>query len=178
MKNNGKWSTLSSRKVYSNQFIEVVEDQVTKPDGSKGIYGFVKVPGTVGVVAIDDKSNILLCKQYRYIFREDSWEIPRGFVERNESSLEAARRELAEEAGVKCKTIRLLGSLRLSIGLIDEEAKIYIARGLTSVLSKDEEISDVKSVSLENVLKMIKSQEITDGLTVSAILLAKEVANL
>lgn len=85
--------TLSSRIVYKNSVITVYEDKVVWPDGTTGIYAFSSVPRTVGIVPIDKNFSIYLCRQYRHIFKDYSWEIPRGMVEKNETTIQAAERE-------------------------------------------------------------------------------------
>ncbi len=161
--------------VYKNDYITVFEDQVIKPDGNKGIYGYVHTRPTLGIVA-NDKGHIYLCRQERYLFEGDSWEIPRGFVDDGESPEDAAHRELKEEAGLEAISLELIGSLRLSIGLMDEEAKVFLAQALRFTGSQDQEkeISEVKAFPLTEVLEMIGNGKIKDGLTVGAILLAKQ----
>lgn len=61
--NSQGWKTLKSKVVYQNRYIVVKEDAVIKPDGAKGIYGHVSIPRTVGIVAVDKKLNVYLCKQ-------------------------------------------------------------------------------------------------------------------
>lgn len=175
------WKTLSSKIVYKNSFIKVQEDKVIRPNGKSGIYGFLKVPRTVGIVAVDEEKRVFLCKQYRYIFKEESLEIPRGFVDYGESPQQAATRELEEEAGVIAESMEQIGSLRLSIGLTDEEVKIFFAKVASTNsnnLSSNGEIDEVIRMLFHQAIKKIKSKSIIDGLTVSAILMAKELLNL
>ncbi|MEK9178742.1 MAG: NUDIX hydrolase [Patescibacteria group bacterium] len=165
------WKTLSSKTVYKNKFITVQEDEVIRPDGSRGVYGYVKIPRTVGIVAMDSSGFFYLCKQSRYIFKEESWEIPRGFVDNSESFKQAAMRELKEEAGLSSPDIVSVGSIRTSIGVIDEEAEIFLAKDVVGGESTDDshEIDKVKKFTLEDILEMIKENKIKDGLTIGAI---------
>lgn len=170
------WDTLKTKVVYRSQIISVREDEVIKPDGSVGTYSFVQIPRTVGVVPLDKEKNVYLCRQYRYIFKDFSWEIPRGFIENGETPLEAAKRELREEAAVDSKNLIILGKLRASIGLIDEEVQIFLARGVTPVPNeindKSFEIESMHKIPLREVLAQISTNKIIDGLTVAAILKA------
>jgi len=180
MNQKNPWKTLSSNIKYKNQYITVIEDKVIKPGGKKGIYGYVKVRQTIGIVPVDNNNNIYLCKQFRYIFKEESWEIPRGFIGDGEMPDEAALRELEEEAGLTSNKLTLIGSLRLSIGLINEQCKIYIAQNLSQsnkFINQEDEIKEVKIFTLRRIQIMIKEGKILDGLTVGAILMAKEKLN-
>lgn len=170
-----QWKTLSSKIVYKNEYISVQEDKIIKPNGKHGIYGFVIVPNTVGIVPLDQNNNIYLCKQYRYIFHDDSWEIPRGFVDSSEDLVHAAERELSEEAGLKAKTPTSLGNLRTSVGLLNESAEIFLARSLEldPMHSTSWEIKEVKLFSLVEVLEMIKENRIMDNLTIGSMLKTK-----
>jgi len=180
MNHKNPWKTLSSITQYKNQYITLVEDKVIKPDGKEGIYGYVKVRPTLGIVPVDKNNNIYLCRQFRYIFKDESWEIPRGFLDDKETVEKAVRRELNEEAGLVSSTLTFIGSLRLSIGVIDEQCKIYLAQDLSQdknfKLQKNE-IEEVKCFPFNEVLAMIKEGKILDGLTVGTVLMAKEKLN-
>lgn len=47
-------------------------------------------------------SAILLIRAYRHPLGRELWEVPRGFIDAQETPTEAALRELAEEAGLCC----------------------------------------------------------------------------
>ena len=180
-KSTRTWKTLSSRIVYQGRLITVREDQVIKPNNEKGIYSFVSIPPTVGIVPLDEELNMYLCKQFRYIFREASWEIPRGFVQNRETALQAAKRELGEEAKVGSRKIRLIGSLKLSAGVLNEEANIFLAENVFPRRLKgvdDKEIAEIKRFPFKEVVELIKENIISDGLTVGAILKVKEILRL
>ncbi|HCR81482.1 MAG: Hydrolase, NUDIX family [Candidatus Pacebacteria bacterium GW2011_GWB1_47_8] len=168
---------LTSKVVYKNPWITVKEDTVRWPSGKEGIYGYVEIPKTVGIVALDDEQNVFLCQQYRYIFQQFNWEIPRGFVNQGETTLEAAKRELQEEAGVTVQDMEPLGFMWQSVGLINEEAHLFLAHHIKAFQPKQVDSDEIKKVAkfpLEEVVEKIKANEITDGLTVGAVLKAYE----
>lgn len=174
-----QWEKLSSKIIYKGQYAILREDKVIRPDGKEHAYAFLQVPRTVGIVPVNNNYEIFLCKQFRYIFQKESWEIPRGFVDDKETYEEAAGKELEEEAGVITKNLISMGSLRLSGGMMDEEAHIFLAMDVVPSSRRSQEnaweIHRVKRFSMEEVSTMISLNEIDDGLTVGAIFKTKEL---
>ncbi len=153
--------------------MEVREDQVIDPKGKENIYAYVHIPETVGVVPLDGEKNIFLCKNYRYIFKDYIWEIPRGLVDKGETPLQAAKRELREETGLVTNKLVSIGPFRLSVGQVDDEVQLFIAYiKEPNKISHDEEIIQVKKFRLKKVLEMINNSQLIDGLTIGAILKA------
>ena len=114
------WTTVSTRSVYDNSRISVREDAVIRPDGERGIYGVVHFKNiAIGVLAVEDDF-IYLVGQYRYPLERYSWEIPEGGCAEGEDPLDAARRELEEETGLRARNWRKLGAAHLSNSVSDE----------------------------------------------------------
>ena len=78
------WKTLSTKSVYRNKWIAVREDLVAMPDGRSTIYGVVTCGQCVGVLPFVDPHTVLLIKQYRYVARRLTWEMPTGGRRRTE----------------------------------------------------------------------------------------------
>src|SRR5436190_1936425 len=78
MQRRSPWKTNSSRVVYENPWVRVREDHVTRPGGGPGLYGVIEIRPSVGVVATNDRDEIVLVGQWRYSVDRYSWEIPRG----------------------------------------------------------------------------------------------------
>ncbi len=104
------WKTLQSKVTYQNAWITVREHDVIRPDGKPGIYGVVETRIATGVVALTDSHEIYLVGQYRYPTNEYSWEIIEGGSDPQETALDAAKRELKEEAGLMAASWEPLGS--------------------------------------------------------------------
>src|SRR4051812_10621064 len=99
---NGPWTRRSRRIAYQNPWVTVWHDEVTRPDGSPGIYGVVHFANlAAGVLVLDENDRVLLVGQHRYPLGEYAWEIPEGGVPSGETAIAGARRELREETGVE-----------------------------------------------------------------------------
>jgi 8-oxo-dGTP pyrophosphatase MutT (NUDIX family) len=166
------WRTLSARETYDNAWISVREDKVVRPDGEEGIYGVVHFKNTaIGVLAVED-NEIYLVGQYRYPLERYSWEIPEGGCAGDEDPLDAARRELEEETGLRALHWQRLGESHLSNSVSDELAIWFLATGLTQGQRRPEgtEQLNLRRVPFREALRMALNCEITDALSLLAIM--------
>jgi 8-oxo-dGTP pyrophosphatase MutT (NUDIX family) len=167
------WKTVSTRQVYENPWITVREDQVIRPDGQPGIYGVVKFKNrAIGVLPVDRDGAIWLVGQYRYPLSAYSWEIPEGGSPESESPEETARRELREETGLMAGRLELIATAHLSNSVCDEIGYVFRASELSQGQSEPEgnEQITVRRVPWEEAWRMYKAGEITDSMSVIAIL--------
>ncbi len=168
----GPWRRRARRVVYENPWITVWHDDVTRPDGSPGVYGVVHFASlAAGIVAIDDDDRVLLVGQHRYTLDAYSWEIPEGGVPAGEDALDGARRELREETGVTAAAWRELGRFHLSNSVTDEAGVLFIATGLAGGAATPEATEDltVRWVPFEEALAMTLDGRITDAISILGI---------
>ncbi|HSU73316.1 MAG TPA: NUDIX hydrolase [Terrabacter sp.] len=171
------WPTTGSRLVYENPWIRVQEDTVTRPDGTDGIYGVVEVRRpAVFVVAVTDDDEIVLVRVDRHTVGL-SLEVPAGGTD-GEDPLEAARRELAEEAGLVAAHWQQVGTMNALNGICRAPEVVFLATGLSQAAVDDEAaraeegIGEVRRVPVPEVLDLVRSGGIHDGETVAALLFA------
>ena len=123
------WRRTSSRAIYENPWFRVREDRVIRPDGSPGTYGVVELPEYAGIVAVDDRGQVALVRQWRYLYGESSLEVPAGNAAPGDADpLDAARRELLEETGLTASTWLPLGRIRYSA--VTNVGHLFLARDL------------------------------------------------
>lgn len=169
----GRFVRHSRRVAYENAWITVWHDEVSRPDGSPGIYGVVHFGNlAAGVVAFDADDRIVLVGQHRYTLDRASWEIPEGGIPPTETALEGIQRELREETGVEANDWQELGRLDLSNSVTDEEAVLFVARELRHGEATPEptESLTVRWVPFEEAVAMTRDGRITDAISVAAIL--------
>jgi len=177
MSQQNPWRTKSSRVIYKNPWITVREDQVVRPDGNDGIYSVVETRIATGVVALTEKEEIYLVGQYRYPTSRYSWEIIEGGTDKNELPLNAAQRELAEEAGlIAAKWVPLLENIELSNCHSSELGCLYLATELSETAKAPEgtEVLETICIPFEKALQMVRGGEILDAFSIIGILHAAD----
>lgn len=168
------WRTLTRRAVYGNPWIDVAHHEVLKPNGDPGIYGLVHFRNhAVGVVPVDADGDTWLVGQYRYPLNRYSWEIPEGGVPAGEDPAAGAARELREETGLTARhMLPIIARVALSNSVSDEEGTLYVAWDLTQGQAEpdDTEQLRLRRLPLRDALAMALSGEITDSLSLLALL--------
>lgn len=176
------WTTVSKQQIYENPWISLEEHQIINPAGGKGIYGKIHFKNKViGIIPVDEHGNTWLVGQYRYTLNEYSWEIPEGGGPLEISPLESAKRELKEETGITANKWQQIMRMHTSNSVTDEEVFIFLAEELSFGKSEPEETEAdlvVKKIPLQEALMMVMEGEITDSLTVAAILKVARLKNL
>jgi len=170
------WKITSQKEIYSNPWIGLTEYQVINPSGNPGIYGKVHFKNVaIGVFPLDDDLNTYLVGQFRFALGQYSWEMPEGGGPLGIEPLESAKRELLEETGLKAREWSELQRIHLSNSVSDELGIVYLARGLEQFEAEPEDTEqlEVRKVPFEKVYEMVCNNEITDSLTVAAVLKIK-----
>ncbi|HEX9081885.1 MAG TPA: NUDIX hydrolase [Holophagaceae bacterium] len=168
------YTTLDRKPVYDSPWIRVREDRFRHRRGAEGRYAVCGFHRTAcGVLALDEEDRVVLVGQWRYPLEIYSWEIPEGGGEPHESPFEAVRRELAEEAGLLAQVWEPLCFFHPSNSSTEEESFLFLARGLLP--SEHHHPDDDEELMLhrepfDHCLRRILSGELTDSLTVMAIL--------
>ena len=168
------YTVIDRRFIYDSPWIRTREDRYEHRRGAVGRYavcGFLRT--ACGVLALDEEDRVVLVGQWRYPLELYSWEIPEGGGDEGESPFEAIRRELAEEAGLSAQTWEPLCFFHPSNSSTDEEAFLFLATGLAPTdghHAEDDEELLLHREPFQDCLRRVLSGEITDSLTVMALL--------
>ncbi|WP_054692779.1 NUDIX domain-containing protein [Syntrophomonas palmitatica] len=163
--------TKDSKDIFSGRIIKVRVDTVELPDGRESTREIVEHSGAVAVLAVDDKKNLIMVRQYRKPLERVLLEIPAGTLERDEEPLLCAQRELEEETGFLAEKWDYLLSYYSAPGFCDEQLHLYIAQGLkTGVARPDgDEFLETVAVPIEEAYDMIFQGHIIDGKSIIGI---------
>ncbi len=159
------------RLLRKGRVFDVTLEKVSLPNGFTLEMEIVRHPGAAAIVALDPAQRVILLRQYRHAIGTSIWEIPAGTLEPGEEPLACARRELMEESGYSAEHWQYLGAVTPVPGYADEKIQLFMATGLSPCrpdLDPDE-IVQVHSFALDDVVAMISGGEIQDAKSISAI---------
>jgi ADP-ribose pyrophosphatase len=163
----GSWIKIETRQIHLPADKQMQIQYVDFPD----------IVVVIGRVTNDDEDTVVLIRQFRHAMQGWIVEAPAGRVEPSESPEDTARRELKEETGFACESLKKLGELRVSPHLSNETTHVFLAEGLQPGPSRTMpgELIEVMEVPQGDVRAMVLAQQIVDSKTISALVLAKLV---
>ena len=122
------WEEVSTEHVITDEWIDFRRQAFRLPDGSvfEPYYTFSRRDYVV-IVPFDLEGKLLCVRQFRQGIGRLTTEFPAGGLEDEESPLDAARRELAEETGYTCGEMKLLMSVPAAPTISSNTCHIVLA---------------------------------------------------
>ncbi len=166
---------ISTRKVYENPWISVREDRVEKWSRI-GIFWIVTMKSGTAVLIVDDESNVILSREYKYALWRENINLPGGAMDEWESPLECAKRETEEELGYIAQEWVSLWHIHPLTTLLEQTEYLFLARKITKTKKYDDIWEEIEEIRLpyEKILDMVMNSEITHAGSVVAILKAQK----
>jgi ADP-ribose pyrophosphatase len=164
---------LQREVLVANPWHRYCKDRYTQADGSEGVYYYIDMPGSCGVIPLFDDGTTVLIREYRYLLGADYWEFPIGGTKEGEDPLDVAKKELHEEAGLNARTWVPIGRFAPYKGLSTEICHYYVARDLEQShqeLEASEQIS-VHRMPLVDARRLLVDQECADGMSLTGLVL-------
>jgi 8-oxo-dGTP pyrophosphatase MutT (NUDIX family) len=166
------------RTIHEGRVFTLQVETLTLPSGHVMRADIIRHPGSVVIVPVTDRGEIILISQYRPALGRHMWELVAGTLKPGEEIDAAAARECQEELSLIPTTLEQLGSFYPTPGYCDEHMNFYRATGLRPPTEHDEAASpdedediEAKAFPIAEVRRMIKSGEITDLKTVAGLAL-------
>jgi ADP-ribose pyrophosphatase len=175
-----KWKKVKTEETYHcGKWYKVDKDKIITPGGKEGTYYIIKKTPSVIIIPTDKKGNVYLTRQHRYPIDEYSLEFPAGHSDGEKKSLQCAKKELGEEMELISKKWQYLGYFYESLGMSNIKIFVYIAK---EVMKKENGIKDPLDKNLhetyitntKKLKELVRKNEIKDGLTMTAFIMALE----
>jgi ADP-ribose pyrophosphatase len=163
---------------FASQWFEVRRDAALRPDGSQGVYDRVVAPPAVTVLAVDQRQQVAVTRQWIYTHQGPQWRLPAGRIDEEDASPEvAARRELAEETGLAASDWTSLGTINCADSLSNHQDHSFFATGLgepgETQLEPGEADLEVHWVAVEKVVEMVLAGQLPHAGSAFAVLVAR-----
>ncbi len=71
----GPWTIEGSTEKHKDEFMEVVEDRVVRPDGEPGTFTVARMLPGVSILALDEEGFVYLTKEFRYALGARVWKL-------------------------------------------------------------------------------------------------------
>jgi ADP-ribose pyrophosphatase len=166
---------LKTEVVYPGRAFTIRRDTLRLPDGHETRFDIVEHVGSVIILPLDDRGNLLFVRQYRHAAGLDLLELPAGTLNKNELPDVCAHREIREETGMAAGHMEHLGGFYLAPGYSTEFMHVYLATDLHSdPLEADaDEFLTLEHIPLARALKIARAGEILDAKSLAALMLAQ-----
>ena len=130
--------------------------------------------GAVMMVPIDADDNLILIREYAVGTENYELGFPKGAIDKGETALAAANRELMEEVGVGAKTLTLLKEVNLAPSYFSARMQIYLAQDLYPESCEGDEPEPLEIIKwpLARANELLDNDEITESRAICALLLA------
>lgn len=169
---HGPWFIKSRAWVYRDPWVAVQRDEVTRPDGQPGTYAVVHIKPGVCVLALDEKNDAHLTREFHYAVGETTLECVSGGRDNDEPALQAAQRELREELGLEAGEWIDLGRLDPFTASILSPTQLFLARKLKQFEKAPEGTEQIEHIVLpfEQVVEQVMAGKITHAPSMALIL--------
>lgn len=164
-----------SRLIHKGRVIELWQKKIRLPNGRAMTMDFIKHPGAVLVVPFLNNRQIVFIRQFRPAIKDYLYELPAGTLEKGETPLSCARREIREETGFSAAKMLLAGKIYPVPGYSTEMISIYQARQLKKdrLPGDSDEIIENCIFDKKGVQRILKKGLLTDAKTIAALVFCR-----
>lgn len=175
-----KFKILGKTLEHKGRILEFYSYDMEVPNGNHTKWDVLEHKGAAAIVPVDEDGKVILVRQYRGAIDDLLLEIPAGGRDSREEDFKVcAARELEEEIGYRSDEIHHLIDYHPAAAYTSERIGIYYTEKLIpSKQHLDEnEFVQIERYTLDELVQMIGSGEITDGKTIAAIMAYKVLKN-
>lgn len=169
-----RWEILSSDYLIRRPWLTARKDKVLLPDGRVNPeYWVVEYPDWVNVIAITKDGQFVMERQYRHAVGMTCYELPCGVMEKGETPLQAAQRELMEETGYGNGEWKELMTITPNPSSMSNFTHCFVATGVEKTGSQHLDATEELEVHLltrEEVLELLRGNQLIQSLMISPLL--------
>ncbi len=166
------WPLISSRLERSFRIFDLRMDRSVSPrTGKEQEFIVLESAPWVNVIALNDREEVVLIRQYRHGIQEVTLEIPGGLADAEDDPLAAAKRELWEETGYQGEEWIDLGYVHPNPAIQNNRCHTFLALGVKP--AGDQSLDDKEDIvvvltPLAEIPRLIREGGISHALVVCA----------
>ncbi len=167
---------LKSEILMKGRAFTIRRDYLKTPDNRETKFDIIEHVGSVVILPLDGKGNLLFVRQYRHAAGGDLLELPAGTLDDAHEKPEAcAAREIREETGFAAGNLLKLGEFYLAPGYSTEFMYVFLATDLRhDPLEADaDEFLSVEAIPIADAIRKAERGEIPDAKSLAALFLAR-----
>ena len=168
MKKNNKLKT-----VYTNKWISIISSNIRLDDKNEYFYSMDQAD-YVSVIAKNNNNKFPMVRQYRHAVNKYTLEFPSGMLEKNETPILCAKKEVYEETGYAISKIKLLSKSSADVGRLRNNSFLFYAEVGNNIenFNTDKKIK-VFLYSKRQIIDLIKMNKIIHQPHISMFYLAQ-----
>ena len=173
-----RWQVHGERSLYESEWVRLRLADVELPDGTRFEHHVIRIPREAAAAVVHDPARgVLLLWRHRFVTDSWGWEVPAGRIDDGESPEQAAARETLEETGWRPGPLERVGAFHPQPGAVEQRFHVFLARGATHVGEPADrnEAERIEWVPLERTRELVRSGEVTDGYSLTALLWTLEL---
>jgi len=169
---------LKRHMVAESRLFHVEELQLRFSNGTERTYEKLRSRGRGAVLMIPmlDENTVLMVREYAGGLEDYHLSLPKGAIDRGETTIEAANRELQEEVGYGAHRIEWLKEIYLSPAYMEHRIHLMLMRDLypQSLEGDEPEPLEVVPYKLDELLPLVMREDVCEGRTIAALFMARE----
>jgi ADP-ribose pyrophosphatase len=161
---------MKTKTLYKGKLLHLLSGKKTLPNGYRASFEIIKHPGAALIVPFISKDKVVILRQLRPVIGSYIYELPAGTLDRDESPLSCAKREIIEETGYSAKKFTKLGEIYPVPGYSTEKIIIFKAERLKKQerTPEEDEVIEHFVFNKKNIMQLFRAGKIIDAKTICA----------
>ena len=135
--------------------------------------------GAVAIVPVTREGRVILVQEYGAGINGYQWGVPKGAIDPGETRIEAANRELMEEAGLGARSLCYLKNIHLSPSYMERSIDVVYAEDLYEASLPGDEPEPLAKMEwpLSQLSELLGREDVSDSVSIAALCLVKDYLN-